>query len=198
MAFDENDIVRVVYNMSVGADDIQNVYHIRLSGSGFPSYGNFLMYARTFLEEAYNNIADSIPVAVKFNSITAYNVTKDEYVGEIPSLLLTAGEVSPGAFMPRQACPLAVFPSSVMGSQGKKFLPPMDTVRLDQDGSPNATALAEIALVIADLLTGFGAGDWFARLGNWNPTLSRWALWTAGIVRDYFATQRRRYVGKGS
>lgn len=199
MAFSVGDIVRIVCKMAYGEGDIQNVFHAKIEGSNLPSYADFLNKVKIDLTDVYDNIIAAVPQDVSFVSMDMYNVTKDEFIGTTNWYGMPSGEAVPGYMPPPQCAPLVKFASTALRSVGKKFLPPFDTARIDADGTINATGLVEMGNFVAQILLGIGdTGDWWIWFGNWNPTLARFAQWTSGVVRDLFATQRRRYIGRGS
>lgn len=193
-----NDVFRFVAKMSQAGNDVLNVYHYRLTGSGIPpSNGQVLEAANQILNGAYDNVDGSIANNVSFDSIVAYNVTQDEYVGETTWLTLTTGGGS-AAMLPPQTSALVLFLTSVAKSLGKKFLPPLTTTGLDDDGSPTAAVLTGLALYVADLLTGWDGGTWFLLPGNYRDVSGTFISWLTGVARDVFATQRRRVTGSGT
>jgi len=126
-----------------------------------------------------------------------YNVTAEEFIGREswPSKTVGSGTGDP---LPPQNCPLCLFGTAVLRSVGKKFLPVYAETANDSTGTVSGAALANMANFIADVLATKTGTGWSGVLGNWNPTLVRFAEWTSGIARDFYATQRRRYAGSGS
>lgn len=193
-----NDVFRAVAKMSQASNDIMNVYHYKLTGSGIPpSNGQVLEALNNVLNGAYDNIDGSMANNITFDEIEVYNVTQDEYVGVTSWLTLTTGGGS-AAMLPPQTAALVLFATNVAKSLGKKFFPPLTTVALDDDGSPTAAVLTALGLYAADLLTGWDGSTWFLLPGNYRPLAGTFLSWLSAAVRDVFATQRRRYTGSGT
>jgi len=195
-----NDVWRVVARMALGVEDIINTYHVQITGSEIPSDEDLYTAICTLLDDAYTEIAPSISADVTFETISAYNVTQDYLVDEQLWPVLESGAAASGGQLPAQCSPLLLFGTAVLRSIGKKYLPQFISTRLDADGTINATGLGEMAAMVALLLAGAYGEGWNARPGNYREgeLFSQFIGWTSGIVRDLFATQRRRYRGKGS
>lgn len=194
-----NDVIRVVAKLSQAGNDIQNVFHVKVNGTTPPGTNALLLGGiAAFLDDAYTNIATRIANNVTFDSIWAHNMTKDEYVGETDWPTLTAGGGGTEPMMPPQTAPLVLFRTSEPKSLGKKFLPVMSSLQLEDDGSIVATGLTQIALFAADVLAGYSAGTWQLQAGNFRPVTGAFLGYLSSAVRDLFATQRRRYTGRGT
>lgn len=192
-----NDIIRVIAKMSQGGGDIQNVYHYRIDAiPGTSSNANLLSDLTAHANTAYTEIADRMPDTVLFDTVSAYNLTQDEFVGEGSWTTLVDGDET--TTLPPQNSALVLFSTDTLRSQGRKFLPPFSRGIAGDDGTIIDTVLADIAAYAADYI-GTAVGSHFSGVfGNYNETLVRFAPWATAIVRDFFATQRRRYFGSGS
>lgn len=197
MSLQDNDVIRVTAKMSRASSlgEIQNVYHIRYDGSSV-SYETLWDAVATWLDDAYGNIVDEIHPNVHFDTIEMFNVTQDEPVGEDAWPTLTAG-TGASDMLPAQTSPLVLFPTNTARSQGRKFLPPVGE-ESQSNGVLLAGVLTSMANYAADLLENIPVGVWSAAVGNYNPTLARFAPWISAIVKDVLRTQRRRVAGVGT
>lgn len=193
-----NDVFRVTVKMSDGEDDIQNVYHVRIQGSNLPTEEDFLDDLAAYIDTAYGTFDDSVTSNVTYDGIEVYNLTADTFVGEAPFPVLTNGGITPPLQMPSQCAPMVLFTTGVLKSVGKKFLPFLGSVRLDQDGTLNTTALQELGNFATTLLTGIIGGDWNVQWGNYRPLAAQFIEWLGFEVADQIKTQTRRYRGRGS
>jgi hypothetical protein len=183
--------------MSIGVDDVQNVYHLRLDTvSGSPTNEALLAEVATVMDTIYDTADGVISDLLTFDTIEVYNVTDDEYVGEAGWPTLTVG--SNADITPPQCAPLVLFNTATLRSQGRKFLPPFGIGSADGDGTLTSAALTVMAAFVAEVLTPGGWTSYGGDFGNYRDIGGVFIEWTAGVVRDFFATQRRRYFGAGS
>lgn len=197
MPVSSGDVLRVVCKMSWDEDEIQNVYHVRATSGDNVDDADALSDIATALDTAYDLIDQLITDEVSFDSIEVWNLTQEHYVGITDWPGLTAG-TSDQTPMPPQTAMLALFGTDTPRSQGRKFLPPSTDYHLDNDGTVTADALTAIEQYIVSLLSGVVGTYIEAEFGNWNDALERFAVWVIGEARDLFATQRRRYFGRGA
>ena len=197
MAVQSGDVLRVVCKMSWGTNDIQNTYHCQVNGTNFGTNAEVLSDVSDQLDVMYGHLAGDMPGEISFDSIEGYNVTRDEYLGEQAWPSQTVGGAS-GDPMPPQTSPLVLFNTAVPHSQGRKFLPAMSELYNDTDGTPTATLLFALGNYAASTLTGVNEVDWTAAFGNYRDLSGTFIPWLSSQIKDFFATQRRRYFGKGS
>lgn len=197
MAVQSGDVLRIVAKMSWGDADIQNVYHCQTSGSDFGTNLDVLGDIADDIEAVYQVVDQDMPNTITFDTIEGYNVTREEYLGEIgwPQLTNAAGGADA---MPPQCAPLVLFNTTVPRSQGRKFFPPLTEVNNDTDGTPTVTLLTNLATMAALLLAGVTEGTWSASFGNYRELGEVFIPWIGAQVKDFFATQRRRYLQSGS
>jgi hypothetical protein len=197
MTIAANDILRVVAKMSQQGNDVQNVYHIKVTSESDPDDEDVVDYIATVLDAAYDEIAGDMDTTLLFDTIEVWNITQDTFVGGTVWPTLSAG-TNAGDPMPAQCSPLVLFNTATNRSQGRKFLPPLVAGTVDTDGSILSAALAHIALYAAYFLGPQSGVGWAFEFGNFNVDLERFVPWVYSIVRDFWATQRRRYLGSGT
>jgi hypothetical protein len=194
----DGNILRVVCKMSYGVNDIQNTFHFKYSGL---SQNPLVVGAdiEDFMDAAYDELDDMYTNLMTFDSITIYNVSKDEFISDNAWPSLTAGTGTGGQTLPTQSAPLVLFPSDTIRSQGRKYLPPVMETLSDEAGTLTASAITAIAAWAADMLAGavVGAGGYITA-GNWNDDLARFAQWVSSSIQNIIRTQRRRVRGVGS
>jgi hypothetical protein len=197
MPVGNNDIVRITAKFSYAGNDVQNVYHCKVDATADIPNSTFLSEMAADIDSMYDEIVTEIHNSIHFDTIEMYNISGDEYIGEIdwPSKTTGSGAVDR---LPVQCAALVKFPTSTLRSQGRKFLPPYHEDAKDSAGNPTSVALANLADWAADVLTTKTGTNWSAVMGNWSPTLLRFAEWTSAVIATFFATQRRRYSGSGS
>lgn len=197
MPVNVGDILRITARMSWGEDDIQNVYHLRVTAGDDEDNTDVLTDIAEDLEDAYDFILGRIPNEITFDSLEGYNLTDDEWMGVVGWPTLTAGTATADP-MPPQNSPLVLFTTDVPRSQGRKFLPPFSVNEVQDDGTIDTVPLQNVESYMVSLLAGVVGTYIEAEYGNWNEALARFATWILGEARDIFATQRRRYFGSGS
>jgi hypothetical protein len=198
MAVSANDVIRVVCKMSWGEDDIQNVYHGKVTGGTLPSDAVLLTGMSTFFDALYDLIDTNFPDEITFDSISVYNVTQDIWVGEVGWDSLVTGGGSATDPMPPQVAPLILFNTGVLRSQGRKYLPPCTEAANDTDATPVAGFLTAMGNYAAGLLAGASFAGWDVAWGNYRKIGAIFIPWIDAEVRDIWGSQRRRMFGRGS
>lgn len=197
MPVSAGDILRVVAKMSYEANDIQNVYHLFADASSSLSDDQIVLEIAQWLDDAYAEIDQHYPDTLTFDTVAVWNVTTDTFLGERGWPTLTNGGSTVND-MPSQVSPLILFNTGINRSQGRKFLGPTGTSVLDTNGTASSQWLSDAAVWAAEILAGVVLSDANLLPGNWNEAKNRFARWLVAIVRDFLATQRRRYRGSGS
>lgn len=197
MAVQSGDVLRVIAKMSWGENDIQNVYHMQVSGTNFGTNANVLSEISDFLDGAYLTFDQGVTDLITYDTIEAYNLTQEEYVGEQAWPTLSVGGLADDP-LPPQTCNLVLFGTNTLKSQGRKFLPTVTYSQLDTDGTVSSSWVTIIGNFAAYILLGVDAGDWTAVCGNYRPLTEVFIEWIESTVRDIWATQRRRYFGRGA
>ncbi|MCK4959536.1 MAG: hypothetical protein KAT00_09040 [Planctomycetes bacterium] len=192
-----DDVIRVTAKMSLGVEDIQNVYHFKATGTGTATDANVTIALAAGLDGAYDEIDLLFSTAIAFDTIEFYNLTQDTYLGELAWPTLVAGD-DLGDLLPPQTCMFALFNTDELGSQGRKFLGPTTHNYLGADGTPLGGVLTDLAAFAADLLVGYVTGTVTMVPGNYRKSTASFFQWVLAIIPDFFATQRRRYYGSGS
>jgi len=197
MAIISGDVIRVTAKLSRGVDDIQNVYHVELTGATPPTDAAFMTQIATTLDTAYAFISASMWTGISYDSVEAYNMTQDYWIGEVAWPVQTTGG-DPAGTLPAQCSPLCLFLTAVLGSLGRKFLPAFSLSRIDSDGSISATGLGVMLSFVNAILAGYTSGSYSFSFGNYRAATADFIAYVSATVRDLYATQRRRYVGVGS
>jgi len=197
MTIQLNDIIRVTAKMSYGEDDVQNVFHYKCAESGGVDESTFMTAVRDELDAAYVLMEDFIADGISADSVEAWNLTQESWVGEITWSNFTGGQ-GLGAKMPPSTCPLITFTTGVLGSQGRKYMPFTTEDYNDLNGNPNASIKTAMGLFAAAILNGFQASGIDFIPGNWRKATSTFIPWVTAIIRGYYGIQRRRRVGAGS
>jgi hypothetical protein len=198
MAPSIGDVLRITAKLANGTDTIQNVYHAKLTGDTPPTNEDMLDDVADWMDQAYSAIDQAMSTGITFDEIEVYNLSADEYVGAIGWPVLTAGTAASGQESPPQCAPLVLFRTNVLKSLGKKFLPQFYTGYYEGDGTLAVNALNAMAAYAAEILAGKVAATYELIPGNYRPLVDMFIPYVSAVVRDFFATQRRRYVGRGS
>jgi hypothetical protein len=192
------DVIRVTAKFSFDDEAVQNVYHIRLTATSTETDAAMLSDIADWLDDAYTYVYQAMTTAVTFDSINAYNLTAERFMGETTWPVLTAGTLTDTTSLPPQVAALVRFPTETLRSQGRKFLPPMGEAVSDGTDGWTTGTLTALASFASSILLGVLGVDYSAYPGNWNEDLSRWAAWASSLVNAYAATQRRRRKGVGA
>jgi len=197
MTLQVGDVMRATAKMSIGTDDYQNVYHFEAQGTGTLTDVQARQLCAQLIDDAMDDIDLLFVDELNFDTIEVYNLTQDTYLGEQTWPTLTVGG-DLGDMLPPQTCQHVQFNTAVLGSSGRKFLPPTSDNYLAVDGTPVAGALANLATYAATLIAGLTSGTITIQPGNYQIPTASFIQWVLAIVPDFFSTQRRRYYGKGS
>lgn len=197
MAPSSGDVIRIIAKMSYNGSDVQNVYHLKLDTvPGSPDNGDLMLEIASEMDYMYDYIDSSLADELTFDTVEAYNLTAGEYVGEVDWDTLTVGGAASSA--PPQLAPLLLFTTETLKSQGRKFLPPTGSLSIESDGTIVSTFVALMANFVTELMSPTQFTDYGGSFGNYRELTSIFIPYVAAIVRDFFATQRRRYEGVGS
>ncbi|MCK5293006.1 MAG: hypothetical protein KAR39_13430 [Thermoplasmata archaeon] len=192
-----DDVLRVTAKMSIGVEDVQNVYHFKATGTGTATDANVTIAIAAGLDNAYDEVDLLFPTVLSFDTIEFYNLTQDLYLGELAWPTLVAG-ADVADLLPPQVCPFVLFNTNELGSQGRKFLPVTTTNYIAVDGTPTGGVLTDLAAFAADILIGYVTGTVTMVPGNYRKGTAAFFEWVLAILPDFYATQRRRYYGSGS
>jgi hypothetical protein len=179
-------------------DAVQNVYHYKHTGSASITDAEFMTGIQSEMNTNYGAINSYISSALSYDTIEAFNVTQDAPIDEQAWSTLTLGAENTSQAYATQVAALVKFATAVARSQGRKYLAGLAETGIDGKGFLVTAVQTVLATFASGLVAGMTAGGESFVPGNWNPTLSRFAEWTAGIVADYVGTQRRRRVGSGA
>jgi hypothetical protein len=198
MAMADQDIVRITAKMSYSGGDIQNVFHVRYTMATPTDDATFMADTADEIDTYYGDINTQISSTVSYDTIAFYNITQDRPMGEVAWPTRTAGGNSTGEHLPPQTSPLVLFGTYTPKSQGRKYLPMLTTNNTGNLGSVDSVVLTALATWAANFLADAVIGGGYIEFGNWNDTLSRFAVWITAFVKDYLHTQRRRSRAVGS
>lgn len=198
MPIASSNILRVVCGMHLYQETIENVFHVRVTVSSDPGDSTVVDEIATYFDNAYANLLSAQPDVLVYDKISVWNVSTDTFLGDTTWPVIVDGDNAAANILPPQSAPLVLFNTNINRSQGRKFLPPFTSACADSIGSPTSPALTTMVNWAADILSGITGTGWSGVLGNWNPLLPRFAQWAYAVVRDMYATQRRRYYGKGA
>lgn len=193
----DNDILRVVAKMSIDGNDVQNVYHLRADVTSDPGDATVLSEIADYLDDAYAQVNGTFDGDLTYDSIAVWNVSTDTFIGETTWPVRTSGG-SATDMLPIQTSPIVLFGTNVNRSQGRKFLPPMTEGNCEADGTPTAATHTVLGNYAAAILAGVTGTGWDGIPGNWNEAKARFVDWVYATIKDFFATQRRRYRASGS
>ena len=192
------DVIRIVARLEQYANAIQNVYHCLITGGVLSSDPVFINDTVGHIENAYGFVNYGFADNVIYDDVTFYNLTQDYYMGQQAFGTLTQGGGGTNPMLPPQTSPLVLLRTSAPKSLGKKFLAPCTDNVLDDNGTPTAgllTNMASFASQFVGTVTG-STGMTFV-FGTYTSPLGPFRSFVSGEARDLFATQRRRYTGRG-
>lgn len=198
MAPTVGDILRIICRLVQAANDVQNVYHGKVESGTPPTGATLASDMASFMDGIYNQINYGIADNIVYSSVAIYNLTQDEFYGDEPWPTLSIGGGGTNPMLPPQCAPLVLFQTATPGHLGKKFLPPITDNVLDDDGSLTAGYVTNTALLGADIVAGMSPGTYYVSFGIYSGNPAVYYPFSAAVARDFVATQRRRYTGKGS
>lgn len=190
----ENDVIKVTATMSYIGQTIQNVYHFGLGAD--QDDGFVIADLADLLEGAYTNLLPNLVDLLDFQSISFYNLTEDQNLGEYAWPSLTDGTAT-GEGLPTGVAGLVTFPTLAPKTRGRKFIAGISET-FQADGVLVGTVLTNLLAFGADLL-GVQVGG-FGTTGLWGVVN---ALGTFFALQEALSTnvpayQRRRKQGVGT
>lgn len=199
MTVNPNDILRITAKMSLGGNDIQNVYHVQNGGMSTIPDATALAGLADWIDDAHVDINPSIASGVSYDTIEVFNVTQDYSLGDTTwTTLAIGGDGGASTVYAPQAAALVKFLTDVARSQGRKYIGGLTEDGVGTAGALEAIVLTRLLNYAGQLLSEPVLSGNQIKVGNWNPTLARFVQWGSALAADYLATQRRRRYGTGS
>jgi hypothetical protein len=193
-----DDILRVAARMNyVGIGDFVNVFHFRCNTSPFVTDGYALVDMALVMDALYDTIAPSLSDYANFVDVNVFNVTQDRPLGSTAWPTQTTGEAS-GDVLPSQCAAFVRATTGYSRNWARKFLGPFLEASNTSDGRVYSTLLTRLANFLAEWLVSTAVTT-----GTYTPVVyhsktSTWKALVDGVVRNVWATVRRRRVGRGS
>ena len=196
MTVQQDDVLRVTAEMSIGADALQNVFHLRSTNAAGIGDAQALTDMALHLESWYGFIDQHMSTGVSFDQVRVQNVTQNTLLGTTGWPTLVAGLDATNK-LPLPVAALVTLPTSKPNTRGGTYFGGFCEDRNDLDGKLDATIQASLASIAADMLLEqiFGVNSY--RLVVYNAVLKTFVLPVAGLVADVWRTQRRRRQGVG-
>lgn len=193
------DVVRVVVHSGLSgfADDWQSVFHCRHDGSTDNTGAGLMLFLNDFVEDAFGELVEKLVDTWAVTYFEAYNLTKDEPIGEQELDNPVEGE-SIGESLPYQAQGLVTFPTLVKRVVGKKFIPGLTATEVSQGNTLEAGTIAALAAFAQVILDGISPAGQDYSFGAWSELYERFTQFTEALVKTGIFTQRRRKLGVGS
>lgn len=191
------DIIRVTARFQMFEEDVQNVYHLRTSGTGSQTDAAFDASVVTWLESVYNVLNGQISDEFERLDIVIQNLSEGT-PARFSQWTTYPTPTDTNTPLPLQVSALITFPSDTVKSIGRKFIGGFTEADNVDPGVPIAAVLADLATLAAAILTGFTSGTLTVKPGNWNADTAFFANWIFATVAGFWATQRRRRAGVGS
>lgn len=192
------DVIRYTAKMSLVGNDVQNVYHFQASGTGSAPNEDVLTNGAVEINALHGLINDWISQGLEYDTINGFNVTQDELLGEINWPTLIDGDEATSETYASQVAAVVRFPTAVARSQGRKFIGGLTEAGIVGGGELVPGLVTDLTSYASNALSGFSALGLTFDPGAWNPTLVRFAPFTAALVNLLAGTQRRRKFGIGS
>ena len=196
---EENDIIRVAARLQHDEfGDCVNVYHFRKTDAT-PSTDNAdVDDCCDLMDNLYDQINAFIHSTYSYYDINVFNVTQDRPLGSWSWDALTVGGAG-GEMMPSQCAAYVQGNTGYSRSWARKFIGGL---------SETHNTNGKIAAALLAALTNFGV-RWCLAVGNgaltstWEPVIystkvAAWRVIADVIIRDVWATIRRRRKGRGA
>ncbi len=200
MPVEPNDVLRITAHQSYGdGGDALNVYHVRNDGVGDISDSVAISGIAQWIDDAHEELQLVTTDRLNYDFIDIYNVTQAFSLGDTPwPTLVTGGDAGATEAYARQVAALVKFLTNTARSQGRKYIAGLNEAEVTNGGGLLANLQTKLLNYVNELLLPPLLEGQQLIVGNWNPDLLRFVEWTAGIVSDIAATQRRRRTGVGS
>jgi len=198
MPCNQSDILRIAARLNyVGIGDFVNVYHYRLTTAGFVTDAMVVDDLAEIMDALYATISPSISDYANFVDVNIFNVTQDRPLGSTAWPTMTSGEAS-GDVLPSQVAAFVRATTGYSRNWARKFLGPFLEASNTSDGRVYSTLLGRLASFLAEWLvtTADTYGDYLPVV--YHSKTSTWKVLIDGVVRNVWATVRRRRVGRGS
>lgn len=197
MTVSVGDIIRVTARFEIYEEDIQNVYHLKATGTGTQTDALHDEAVVDWLELCYNEFNGDISDEVDRVDIVIQNLTEGT-PARFKQWDTYPTPTDTNTPLPLQCSGLVAFPSDTVKSIGRKFIGGWTEADNDDPGVPTSGVTVSLAAYAYEVLTGFVTSGLEMYPGNWNNNTSHFALWLFATVAQFWATQRRRRAGVGS
>lgn len=197
MTVNQNDILRVTAEMSIGVNDVQNVFHYQYVAVADVTDALALLDSAVIMETLYDIILSDIGDALTFDQVRVKNVTQNTLLGSTPFPVLIAG-TELGAPLPLPDAALITYPTAVPRTRGGTYFGGFTEIaNVEQGNIASATVTRLLAVGVRALQEQNIAGRLY-QFVLINRLLGTVIPLTSAIVHPIFRTQRRRRPGVGS
>lgn len=200
MTVSAGDVIRVTARLSFwGADDCQNVYHIkRTDGGADITDGAAVLDLNAMMQGLYGNLVSRMSVNIQFDDIGYFNVTKIDPIQDGAWGSLTAGTEAVTDMLPQQVAALVSAQTGIYRLGGRKYMGGFTEANHTAGGSLTIALLGALGNYAAGLISEYtgSSGTW--RAGVIKTLTGIWYPFVSALVNDVYWTQRRRTFGVGS
>ncbi len=197
MSVEQNDVLRVTAEMSLGGNDVQNVMHFRSTNAASTPDGTALTNVATMVNTLYDTVDDLQSDQYDYDQVRVQNVTQDVLLGTTAWDTLVSGTRTEAA-LPLPVTALLTMPTTKPRVRGGLYLGGLTEQANTANGLLTTVLTDRLVLMGIQLLAEFVIGPDSYRYIVFNTILKTFVLPTASIVHLDWRTQRRRRAGVGS
>ena len=195
------DVLRVTAVMRHDTSGvIANVFEVRLKTlvSSPLTDANTLIDMGDYMDGMYDTIDALMNDDVDFIDINVFNITQDRPYGNTPWPTLTSGALSTDV-LPAQSAVFVQGNSGFSRSWARKFLGGFTELHNSPEGYVQSALTSAIADWAIAWLVGFtsGSGDIYEPV-FYSTKVDDWRVVIEAIIRNVWATIRRRRIGRGA
>lgn len=197
MTVANGSVVRITMLGLLDEKDVQNVYHVQLTGDGVITDSVFKLVVGDQIDLAYASLNSLITEDFDPTYYEFFNITEDRPMG-LHACGTYFNPAGTAERLPQQVAALCRFGTNTARSQGRKFIGGLTIDMTSADGTIGSSGITALGLYIAQLVPAIVQGPDTLRFGNYRASDGRFAPWVNGNAASSTKTQRRRYVNIGS
>jgi len=192
------DIVRITAGLKfLATEDIQNVYHIRVTTVGSGGDAGLMNDVENVLDPMYFALRAIFNAALTSDAIYGQNLTQNTLLPQEAWDTFVAGTSAAQADSP-QVAGLVVFPTGLAGVQGRKYIGPVAEDFASAGGIVAGTVTLLENQFVNLIGVVVGANGWQFEFGVYRNSDGRFTPYASVKVIPNTRTQRRRTQGFGS
>lgn len=196
MAVDQDDILRITAELSIGADAVQNVFHFQYQSVAQITDAQALTDGALVMEDLYNDILAAQSTSLDFDQVRVQNITQDKLLGTTAWPTIIAG-LEVALLLPLPVAALLTYGTAVPQTRGSTYFGGFTEEDNTVGGVIASALISQLGGIATSILAGTNLSGRLYKLIVLNRALGTIIPITSAVVHAVWRTQRRRRQGVG-